>query len=67
MNLDIRKHIKNNFKNATEKEIEDSIESSIKEQDEITLPGLGVLFEILWSNSNNHDDLLRSIKNGLVK
>lgn len=53
MNVDIRKYIKDNFSNTTAKEIRDSIESSIKEKDEVTLPGLGVLFEIFWENADN--------------
>ena len=47
MNIDIREHIKNNFKNCDVKEIKESIEESLKEEDEITLPGMGVFFEIL--------------------
>ena len=65
MNLDIRTHIKKNFKNSSVDDIKKSIEESIKEQDEITLPGLGVLFEILWQNSTNHNEMLNSIKKGL--
>lgn len=65
MNIDIRQHIKNNFKNATEEEIQSSVEASIKEQEEITLPGLGVLFEILWQNTTNHEEILKSITKGL--
>lgn len=52
MNIDIRKSIINNFKDSSKDEINDSISSSIKENDEITLPGLGVFFEILWKNSD---------------
>lgn len=52
MNIDIRKSIINNFKEVNEKEIIESIEESIKKGDEITLPGLGVFFEILWNNSD---------------
>lgn len=65
MNIDIRVNIKNNFKNSSIDDIKSSIEESIKEQDEITLPGLGVLFEILWENSDNHNEILESIKKGL--
>ena len=50
MNINIREYIKNNFKYADYKEIEDSINSSLEEKDEVTLPGLGVFFEILWEN-----------------
>lgn len=65
MNLDIRSHIKKNFKNSSKEEIEKSIEASIKEQDEITLPGMGVLFEILWQNSSNHEEILNNLVKGL--
>ena len=65
MNIDIRKSIKNNFKDTQVKEIVDSINSSIKDKDEITLPGMGVFFEILWENSN--EDLRNNIINIIKK
>ncbi len=34
MNIDIREHIKSNFKDSDIKDIKDSIESSLKENDE---------------------------------
>ena len=54
MNIDIRKSIYKNFTDTNEKEIRDSIESSIQEQDEITLPGLGVFFEVIWQHSEEN-------------
>ena len=65
MNIDIRKSIINNFKNSSKEEICDSINSSIDEKDEITLPGLGVFFEILWQNSDEKEKnyILETIKN----
>lgn len=65
MNIDIRKHIRQNFKDSTAEDIRNSVEASIKEQDEITLPGLGVLFEIMWQNSTNQEEILNSILKGL--
>lgn len=67
MNIDIRKSIICNFKDSNEKEMEDSIESSINDKDELTLPGLGVFFEILWKNSDNEKKnyILKTIKNNL--
>ena len=50
MNIDIRKSIINNFKENNYDEIKNSIESAIKDQEEITLPGLGVFFELLWNH-----------------
>ena len=67
MNIDIRKSIRNNFKESNFEEIKKSIEESISDKDEITLPGLGVFFEILWENSNEtkKDYILQTLKKGL--
>lgn len=67
MNIDIRKHIKNNFKKAELDEIKASIQSSITEHDEITLPGMGVFFEILWeySDESSRQYILNTLKKGL--
>lgn len=67
MNIDIRNHIKNNFKDADTDEIKSSIESSIEDHDEITLPGMGVFFEILWeySDSSSKEYILNTLKKGL--
>lgn len=55
MSIDIRKSIKDNFKEAKKDEIKASITSSIEEKEEVTLPGLGVFFEVLWNNSSEDD------------
>lgn len=55
MEIDIRKAIINNFKDSTERDITESIVESIKQGDEIVLPGLGVLFELLWNNSSSDE------------
>lgn len=55
MTLDIRKYIHKNFESTNKEEIKESINSSIKEKEEVTLPGLGVFFELLWKNAE--DDL----------
>lgn len=54
MNIEIRNSIINNFKEATTNEIRESIISSIQMKEEITLPGLGVFFEVLWLNSDEN-------------
>ena len=62
MNIDIRKSIINNFKNNSKNDIKEAIISSMNENDEITLPGLDVFFEILWKNSNEeHQDYILNI------
>lgn len=67
MNINIRKSIKNNFKNNSIEEIRNSINSAIKDNDEITLPGLGVFFEILWQNSDENfkENIINNIKKGI--
>ena len=50
--MNIRNYIMKNFKKNTSEDIKNSIEESINEKEEVTLPGLGVFFEILWTNSN---------------
>ena len=67
MNIDIRKHILNNFKGADKSEIKASIEASLEKKEEITLPGLGVFFEILWefSDENSREYILNTLKNAL--
>lgn len=63
--MDIREHIISNFKNSTIEELKESIIDALNNKDEITLPGLGVLFEILWENFKDKDILLKAIKKGL--
>ena len=51
-NIDIRKSIISNFKDSSVSEIKESIEASIKDAEEITLPGMGVFFEIVWKEAD---------------
>lgn len=51
---DIRKYILDNFKNSCKAEIKETIIASIDEHEDITLPGLGVFFEVIWRNSNDN-------------
>ena len=67
MDISIRGYIKNNFKDSNIDEINESIESSISSGAEEALPGMGVLFELLWQNSNSSEkkQLVTKIKKGL--
>ena len=53
--IKIRDYIINNFQNDNEETIKNAINESIKEQDEVTLPGMGVFFEIIWQDSNESE------------
>ena len=55
MNISIKEHIMNNFKGASKDDIRESIVSSFNDKDEITLPGVGVFFGIIWNKSSDDD------------
>lgn len=52
MDIDIRRHIINNFREDDIKTLRNAIEESIKEQDEVALPGMGVFLEIIWQDAS---------------
>ena len=52
MDIDIRRHIINNFKDDDINTLRNAIDESIKEQDEIALPGMGVFLEIIWTDAS---------------
>lgn len=67
MEINIRKSIKENFRGAEVDEIKASITEAIENNDEITLPGLGIFFEILWNKSNEDQQnyILDTLEQGL--
>ena len=67
MQIDIRKSIIKNFHDMDVSEIRKSIEEAVEEMEEVTLPGLGVFFEILWNNSgeDNKNYILNTIKSNI--
>ncbi|MCU6711983.1 small acid-soluble spore protein SspI [Paenibacillus sp. J5C_2022] len=50
-NIDLRQAIINRVQSNTADQLKEVIESSI-DHDERALPGLGVLFEMIWKQSN---------------
>lgn len=52
INLNLRQAIMQRLQNKKEEQLIEIIEDSV-DGDEKTLPGLGVLFEIIWKNSDN--------------
>lgn len=52
MNFDIRGAVIHNIKNMSEPELNNMVNDSIKQGEEKLLPGLGVVFEIIWQNSD---------------
>lgn len=52
MEINIRKSVLDNLKGSTSADLEKTIIDAINLKKEITLPGLGVLFERLWQSAN---------------
>lgn len=69
MDIDIRRNIINNFKGDNYEVLKRAIDEAVKNQDEITLPSLGVFFEIVWENSSSElkDTIITIIKNRAQK
>lgn len=65
-NLNLRQAIINRVQDKNETELHDVIESSIM-SDERALPGLGVLFEIIWQHLDapEQDQLVNKLKTHL--
>ncbi|QXE00661.1 small acid-soluble spore protein SspI [Terribacillus sp. DMT04] len=54
MDLDIRRAILANIKNNNEEQLEATITDSIGGR-EVLLPGLGVLFELIWQHADDNE------------
>ncbi len=62
--MSIREHIINNFKGDDYDSLQSAINESIESNDEVTLPGMGVFFEIVWQGADQKlkNEMLEIIK-----
>ena len=69
MNLNLRNAIIHNVKGNTQVQLEDTIVDAISTGEEKMLPGLGVLFEVIWQNSSSEEkqEMLQALEDGLKK
>jgi len=67
MNLNLRNAIIHNVAGNSQDELEDTIVDAIQNGEEKMLPGLGVLFEVIWKNSTEEEkkEMLATLENGL--
>jgi small acid-soluble spore protein I (minor) len=67
MNLNLRNAIIHNVSGNTHAELKDTIVDAIQNGEEKMLPGLGVLFEVIWKNASEQDkqDMLQALESGL--
>ena len=52
MDINIRNSVKENVKGSTSTEVFQTIQDAISVGEEKVLPGLGVLFELLWQKAD---------------
>jgi len=67
MNLNIRKAILHNLQNNDQEQLEATVASAIQNGEEKTLPGLGVLFELIWNHSETMDkkEMIDALEQGV--
>ncbi|MEW9700581.1 small acid-soluble spore protein SspI [Paenibacillus sp. SI8] len=66
MNINLRQAILQRVQNKSNDELQEIIEESIGGEERV-LPGLGVLFEIIWQHSeeNTQNELVETLKGHL--
>jgi len=69
MDFDLRKAIIQNVSDNTREELKATIVDAIQGGEEKMLPGLGVLFEVIWKNAdaNEQQMMLETLEEGLKK
>jgi len=67
MDLNLRNAIIHNVTGNSQDELQETIVDAIQSGEEKMLPGLGVLFEVIWKNSNDQDkqEMLQTLESGL--
>ena len=65
--IDIRTIVLENLSGSSREEIEGYIQETIDTQEEEALPGMGILFEVVWNKSdiNEKDSMMSKIMQGI--
>jgi len=69
MNINLRNAVKQNVAGNTQEQLRDTIVDAIQVGEEKMLPGLGVLFEVIWQNADPNEQkmMLKNLEDGLNK
>ena len=69
MNIDIRANVIEKIKNDDVSSIVNTINESVITDDELVLPGLGVMLEIFWNDLNENEkvNIASIIKKNITK
>ncbi|MEN1968275.1 small acid-soluble spore protein SspI [Lentibacillus sp. N15] len=67
MDLNLRKAILTNIASNDQEQLNDTIVDAIQNGEEKMLPGLGVLFELIWKQSNQEEkqEMVNSLEQGV--
>ncbi|MCM3619392.1 small acid-soluble spore protein SspI [Sutcliffiella horikoshii] len=67
MNLNLRHAIRENVEGNSQEQLRETILDAINKGEEKMLPGLGVLFEVIWENSSEQEkaEMLSTLEDGL--
>lgn len=67
MDLNLRKAVIHNVSGNSEEQLKNTIVEAIESNEEKTLPGLGVLFEIIWQHADQteQEKMLTTLHDGL--
>jgi small acid-soluble spore protein I (minor) len=67
MNLNLRNAVIHNVSGNTQDQLKDTIVDAIQRGEEKMLPGLGVLFEVIWNNADENEKhmMLDTLETGL--
>ncbi|MFC7442889.1 small acid-soluble spore protein SspI [Laceyella putida] len=69
MNFNIRGAVIHNIHTMNPQELQELVVDSIRQGEEKLLPGLGVLFEVIWQNSSTEErnHMIETLHQSLVK
>ncbi|AZB43877.1 small acid-soluble spore protein SspI [Bacillus sp. FJAT-42376] len=69
MNLNLRNAVLHNVTGNSQDELEHTIVDAIQSGEEKMLPGLGVLFEVIWQHADQSEkqEMLETLESGLKK
>ncbi|KKB34810.1 small acid-soluble spore protein SspI [Bacillus thermotolerans] len=67
MNFNLRNAVLSNVSGSSQEQLENTIVDAIQRNEEKMLPGLGVLFEVLWKNADEQEKqhVLQTLEKGL--
>ncbi len=67
LDLNLRKAILSNIASNDQEQLEATIVDAVQNGEEKMLPGLGVLFELIWKHSDEQDkqDMIEALEQGV--